>query len=231
MLRLLTQVAEPRPTDVALDAGSGPGFVAHALAESVRVAVGIDLSLEMARLASRRAAERSIKSFHATTGDLRTMPFRDDTIDLVVSRYAMHHCAEVEVALVEMRRVCRQGGRVVVCDTAAPENPDVARRMNEIEKTRDPSHVQNLSHSEWTRSLEKCGFTVDAAERSRVNLEFYDWVERAATPTSSVTELRRTFESPRDDIREAFQIRNEGDRIFFSWPVSVVRGIKTRRLT
>ena len=225
MLGLLTQIAEPRPTDLALDAGSGPGFVAHALSESVRVAVGLDLSLEMARLASRRAAERSIKSFHATTGDLQIMPFGDGTIDLVVSRYAMHHCAEVESALAEMRRVCRRGARLVICDTAAPEEPDIARRMNEIEKTRDPSHVRNLSHSEWKALLEKCGFAVDAAERSRVHLEFHDWVERAATPASSVAELRRTFESPPAGIQEAFEIRNEGDRIFFSWPVSVVRGI------
>ncbi len=225
-LGLLERIAAPRAADVVLDAGSGPGFVAHALSKSARVAVGLDLSPDMARLASRRALERSIKSFHAVIGDLQIMPFGDGTIDLVVSRYAMHHCPEVEIALAEMRRVCRPGGRLVICDTAAPEDPDVARCMNEIEKKRDPSHVRNLSHSEWTASLEDCGFAVDAAERSRVDLEFYDWVERAAAPASSVTELRPTFESPPAGIREAFKIKNDGDRIPFAWPVSVVRGIK-----
>ncbi|MCY4134413.1 MAG: methyltransferase domain-containing protein [bacterium] len=225
-LGLIARVAEPRPTDLVLDAGSGPGFVAHALAKSVRVAVGLDLSLEMGRAASRRAAERSITRFHPTVGDLQIMPLGNESIDLIVSRFAMHHCPEVEIALSEMRRVGRRGGSLVICDTAAPEAPDVARRMNEIEKMRDPSHVRNLSHSEWKALLERCGFEVDWTEQSRIVLEFHNWVERAATPASSVAELRRTFESPPADFRDAFEIIDEGDCIFFSWPVSLLRGIK-----
>ena len=223
---LISQMAELQPTDVVLDAGSGPGFVAHTLAGAVRVTIGLDLSPEMVRLAYLKAPEGSTRSIHATVGDIQLMPLERAAIDLVVCRWVMHHCADPSIAVAEMRRVCRDGGRLVICDTAAPEDPDLAHQMNEIEKLRDPTHARNLSHSEWAALLGKFGFIVDVEERSRVHLEFCDWVERAATPAKHVRELRRTFESPQDDLREAFKIRPEGSRIFFSWPVSVMRGRK-----
>ena len=228
-LRLISELAERGPSDVVLDLGTGPGFVAHALAPDVRTAVGLDVSPEMARAAAKRAVAKGLENFRIAIGDNHLLPFAAGVFDLVVTRWVMHHCWAAERVVAEIRRVSRSGGTLVICDSVAPEDLDLARMMNSIEVLRDPSHARNLSHSGWTELLDASGFEVDRAVHTRVGLEFDDWLQRAATPEANAAELRRLFESPPADLAEAFEIEPQDGHIRFSWPVSVIRGIKRAR--
>ena len=89
-----------------LDAGCGSGRYLRELGDRGARAIGIDLSsamLERARDATRRIAR----------ADIRALPFDRMTIDLVVSGLALGDVAELELALTEIARVLRPGGRVI----------------------------------------------------------------------------------------------------------------------
>ena len=57
----------------------------------------------------------------------------------------MHHFLDPVGVLREMVRVCAPGGRVVVIDMYASDDPAKAAEWNRAEKLRDPSHVRCLT--------------------------------------------------------------------------------------
>ncbi len=65
-----------------------------------------------------------------------------EPFDIVTCRFAFHHFQEPEKALAEMVRVCRPGGRVVLCDGVASDDPAKAGAFNRMERHRDPSTVE-----------------------------------------------------------------------------------------
>ena len=98
---------EPFPGCALLDAGCGYGHAYHAaLAERGVTPVGLDRSLGMLREAA--------PGCHPVQGDLVALPFHDATFDRVMCNHVLYHVADRRAALLELRRVTRPGGRVVL---------------------------------------------------------------------------------------------------------------------
>lgn len=75
--------------------------------------VGIDLSGVTTRRAQRNfAAEGRAGRF--AQADIRALPFADAAFDFVYTMGTIEHVAEYDVALHEVRRVLRRGGRAVI---------------------------------------------------------------------------------------------------------------------
>ncbi len=109
--------------DRVLDVGTGPGYLALAASHLVGPggsATGIDASPEMIMRASERAArEGSAAEF--TVASAALLPFDDGSFDVVVSRLVFHHLTgELKaLALAEILRVLRPGGRLLIADMAS----------------------------------------------------------------------------------------------------------------
>ena len=109
----------------ALDAGCGPGRLAAHLA---RLAPGmkvwaLDISADMLKETAARAARAGLGDrIVPAPGDMRSLPFPDDSFDLVTSMFAFHHLPDPRTALKEMLRVVRPGGAVIVQDFIRPES-------------------------------------------------------------------------------------------------------------
>lgn len=103
-----------------LDVGCGTGVLAARLAALGWRMDGIDPSQGMLDVMARDAPE--VRGRRAFGDDL---PYDGDRFDLVVTVAALHHVADpdaVRGTLVEMARVVRPGGRIVVWDHN-PRNP------------------------------------------------------------------------------------------------------------
>ena len=88
---------------VILDFGNGSGAVAHRLAEESGARVtGVDV------------AQNSLFPIPAVSYDGATLPFRDNTFDLVYSVFVIHHCPDAEAAVREMCRVSK--GRMLLVE-------------------------------------------------------------------------------------------------------------------
>ena len=143
----LRRFVEPAGTERALDAGTGTGPVALALAPLVREVVGVDLVPEMLAEARRRAAGVANVAF--VEGDCLALPLEAESFDLAVTSRTIHHLRRPELAIAELARVTRPGGRVVVVDQIASADPLEALAHNRIEGLRDPSHVRVLSDADF----------------------------------------------------------------------------------
>ncbi|MGY4646740.1 methyltransferase domain-containing protein [Mycobacterium sp. URHB0021] len=108
----------------ALDVGSGPGNVTAALARAAGpdgLALGVDISEPMLARAVNAAAGPQVGFLRA---DAQQLPLRDETVDAVTSIAMLQLIPNPGVALAEMARVLRPGGRIaVMVPTAGTAGP------------------------------------------------------------------------------------------------------------
>lgn len=98
-----------------LDAGGGTGRVSSQLRSLVGQLVLTDISAGMLRQA-RQKAEIEISQAHA-----ERLPFPNDSFDRVLVVDALHHFCDQELAITDLLRVLKPGGRLVI------EEPDLNR--------------------------------------------------------------------------------------------------------
>lgn len=95
-----------RPDDVVLDAGCGSGRVfQHQLAGHAEVVLGVDVTDEPRENANIDAWAK---------GDLRALPLRDASFDLIVMSHVAEHLTEPQAVFGELARILRPGGRLLV---------------------------------------------------------------------------------------------------------------------
>src|SRR5438876_10125945 len=153
--QLRTFVA-PNGDERAVDSGTGAGVLALALAPLVREVVGVDLVPEL--LAAARTAAPPNVTF--VEGDATALPFEDASFDLAGSRRTLHHIARPELAVAELARVTRPGGRIFVDDQIAPVDPLAALALDRFERARDPSHARTLPDIDLRHYFEANGLVV-----------------------------------------------------------------------
>ncbi|MEZ5167494.1 MAG: class I SAM-dependent methyltransferase [Acidimicrobiales bacterium] len=108
------------PRGRGLDVGCGTGVLAGRLTRVGYQMTGLDASQGMLDVMAR--TEPAVEGHHGTGAAL---PFADDTFDLTMTVAALHHVAEpaaVRATLMEMVRVTRRDGRIVIWDHN-PRNP------------------------------------------------------------------------------------------------------------
>jgi ubiquinone/menaquinone biosynthesis C-methylase UbiE len=144
--RLAAQVrrfVETRGDERALDAGTGTGALAFALAPLVREVVGVDLVPELLDEARRRA--QAFPTVQFVEGDVTKLTFESLSFDLAATASTIHHVARPELLVAELARVTRPGGTILVVDQIAPVDPLAALELNRFEHARDPSHTRVLA--------------------------------------------------------------------------------------
>jgi ubiquinone/menaquinone biosynthesis C-methylase UbiE len=133
----------PGGEERALDSGSGAGALAFALAPHVREVVAVDLVPELLEEGRKRGERFPNVSF--VEGDATKLSFEPFSFDLAGSLRTLHHLARPELAVAELARVTRLGGRVLVIDQIASVDPVAAAELNAFERARDPSHARALA--------------------------------------------------------------------------------------
>ncbi len=115
--RKLVRLLDPQPGTHLLDLATGTGDIAFKLAAragTTSTVVGMDFSAAMVTRARLRNTSPRI-TFEV--GDAMKLRFEDDTFDCVTISYGIRNVDDPLVALEEMARVLRVGGRIGVLET------------------------------------------------------------------------------------------------------------------
>lgn len=204
----LIAVAAPRASERALDLGCGVGHTLRRIAPLVSFAVGADATLEMMHAGRTNVVAAPNAAF--AQSDATALPFADASFDLVTCRLAAHHFSHAGAAFREVARVLRRGGRFVLVDNCAPDDPALDAFINELEALRDPSHVRNHTIDGWRTLLEGAGLQTSVeSELLTTKLTTEAWLERSQTPADRAAEVRRRLREATPAAREAFQITAE----------------------
>lgn len=120
------------PYERALEIGSGTGFfLLNLLSGGVATSGAVtDISPGMVAAAQRNARGLGFE-VEGRVADAESLPFEDDSFDLVVGHAVLHHIPDVELALREALRVLRPGGRLVVAGEPTRRGDVIARKLSQ----------------------------------------------------------------------------------------------------
>jgi len=116
--------------EVVLEIGVGTGFSLQEIAQSVGTtgkAYGIDITPEMLRLTEKRLRKAALMDrVELHEGDARTMPYEDNMFDAVymAATLELFDTPDIPKVLVEIKRVLKQQGRLVVASLSKEGRED-----------------------------------------------------------------------------------------------------------
>ena len=166
MERLASSLA---PNALVLDAGCGPGRDLQALVGAGLSPVGVDLSAAMCSLAATSGQP-------VFQGDLRYLPFADQTFDGVLASASLVHLDPdtVDAALCDLARVTRSGGVMAVSVKADVEGSGYSGFEGTGENQRWfyywPPQV-------FVTHIRDCGWAVETLEVRADTFRPISWVE------------------------------------------------------
>ena len=227
-LQVMVNRAKPIKDEIVLDVATGTGFTAFAFAPYVAEVIALDITPEMIGQAKAIACDQRVTNVSFQVGESERLPFKDDIFNIVTCRIAAHHFVDVRGFLREVQRVLVTDGRFLLVDSCSPEDEEIKRWHNQIEKLRDPSHVTNYLPSEWKDMIIESGMVIEEIDTDlcRTYLSFSDWTRTSGCSEEVKEELLILFRSASRHIADAFQIYEGNGDMYFSWPLVLV---KTRK--
>lgn len=158
----LGEVADLR----ALEIGCGVGEFTELLAQRGAAVTGADVSSVAVEATAERV--RSFPRADAVVADICALQFPDETFDLVVSLETIEHSGDPKLALAELVRVTRRGGRLIVTNPNYISLVGAHRLATRLAGRRFSETGQPVNH--WTtllgtrRTLKRLGCRVEAVD-------------------------------------------------------------------
>ncbi|MEO8504917.1 MAG: metalloregulator ArsR/SmtB family transcription factor [Acidobacteriota bacterium] len=127
---------------VVADLACGSGAVSAELAPHVRQVIAVDHSPEMIRAAKR--ATHGLANVDLRRGELEALPVQGGSCDAALMLVALTHVADPGPVLLEMARVVKPGGRLVIVDLMRHDREDFRRRMGQVRLGFQPKELTAL---------------------------------------------------------------------------------------
>jgi SAM-dependent methyltransferase len=100
----------------------------------------------------------------AETDQVTALPFERGAFDLTVTIGTIHHVRRPELAVAELTRVTRLGGRLLVADQLASIDPLQAIELDRLERERDPTHTRLLPDADMRGFFDANGLVLLRSE-------------------------------------------------------------------
>jgi ubiquinone/menaquinone biosynthesis C-methylase UbiE len=113
--RLAERLSELAAGDAVADIGCGPGTAVRHAARLGASVVGVDPAPVMLRLA-RLLTWRSTRAVRYVEGSAEALPVPGSSVSVAWSIASVHHWADLDAGLHEVRRVLKPGGRLVAIE-------------------------------------------------------------------------------------------------------------------
>ena len=223
-MQMLIQLSEVSATDTVLDIACGSGIVACEFAEHSAHVTGIDITPKMIEQAEKRQKEKHIENVSWKIGNVIPLPFPDAYFSLVITRYSFHHFLDPMEVMLEMMRVCKPNGKIMVVDAVLP--PEKSDAYNRMEKLRDPSHTKALSFIEMSKIFDTSGLKNIRTARYKVEMELEKQLMASFPNTGDDEKLRQMLASDIGKNSIGVEVHSVGSEIHFAYPILITVGQK-----
>ena len=158
----LLDVVEVDRGDHVVDVACGPGAATLAAARRGASVTAVDFSPEMLSILRRRLADGQIEHVEPVEGDAQDLQLEASSFDCAVSVFGVIFCPDVRLALTEMRRVVRSGGRAGLTAWTRPSENSWTSLLPEDSADQLGFAVPPLSYYRWSSKKELADALRDA---------------------------------------------------------------------
>ena len=137
------------PTLVVGDLGCGTGQLSQTIAPYVQRVIAVDASRDMLDAARHRLTEAP--NVDIRQGELEALPIDNGALDAAMLSLVLHYSPDPALALAEVGRVLRPGGRVLVVDMLPHDREEYQQQMGHI--------WLGFSDKQMTKFLAGAGFS------------------------------------------------------------------------
>ncbi|MEO0478451.1 MAG: metalloregulator ArsR/SmtB family transcription factor [Planctomycetota bacterium] len=174
----------PRTLTVA-DLGCGAGYLSGYLADRMARVIAVDHSEKMLDAARRRLQGIDVEF---RQGELESLPLGEQEVDAAFANLVWHHVSDMDRAAVELARVLKPGGTVVITDLLPHEEEWMRDSMGDLRLGVQPDAVRvALAHAGFTglstHDLED-SYRVEAPTGRESDLPMF--LLKATAPSASV---------------------------------------------
>jgi ubiquinone/menaquinone biosynthesis C-methylase UbiE len=193
--------------EAALDAGCGTGSVAFALAPHVAEVVGVDTRADYLE-AARAAAPTNVRFQEA---DVMSLPFGYAEFELVCCHRVLHHVRRPELAVSELARVARPGGKVFIADQLGSIDPLVNLEQDRFERLRDATHQRLLPEADIRGYLDANDLVLISSEVTRENVDLEERLALAGFDEEERSRIRGPAPAPPYDVEIGWYVARKTD--------------------
>lgn len=142
-----------------LDLGTGTGYIAFEIAKRNEIAqvTGLDIVEKTLLNNKKKANNEGILNVNFTAYDGKTFPFDDNSFDIIVTRYALHHFPDISRTFGEISRVLKPSSQFFISDPTPNEN-DTTRFVDDFMRMKPDGHIKYYTKSEWIELGKAVGF-------------------------------------------------------------------------
>lgn len=203
-LKLLLDLVCPKDNDTILDLGTGSGYVAFPLAErNLNCSIiGMDIVADTLATNEKKAREQGNANLQFKAYDGKLYPFEDESIDTIVTRYALHHLPNIEDSFCEMYRVLKKGGKLVIADPTPNEN-DTVGFVDAFMQMKPDGHIKFYTFKEYNEMLAGAGFQFELLKDTVIKF-----------PRKNPEEYKHLLSKYDEEIWEDYEIKITNDQIW-----------------
>ena len=189
-----------------LDLGTGSGYLAFAIAgmyPECRI-MGLDIVTGTLENNSIQAKKHNTSNIAFTSYDGVIFPFEDNTFDIIVTRYALHHFSEITKSFEEISRVLQPGGQLFISDPT-PNDEDEERFVDTYMKMKDDGHIKYYTKEEFDVLASKVGLETGSCFDSRIRF-----------PRKYIEEHLCVIQGFPEQILQSYDIQIVGGEVYIS---------------
>lgn len=186
-LELIINFLQVKPGMRILDLGTGTGYLAFPFAERYKQTeiVGLDIVKNTLEKNRGKAELKGLSNLDFVDYEGMNFPFEDNSFDMVITRYALHHFPDIKNTFREINRVLKKDGVFFVSDPA-PNDNDTEHFVDEYMQMKKDGHIKFYTKDEWKEIAETSelkfidGFetTIRFPRKKETSLEFDDIIGR-----------------------------------------------------
>ncbi len=203
-----------------LDVATGAGFLALEFAKNAKIVIGCDITRNMLKKAIEKRKLTGLDNTGFLLSDVESLPFPDESFDIVSCRFAFHHFPDPRKALTEMQRACKK--RIIIVDGVSSEDRDKSLFHNYIEKLRDPSHVRIYTLPEMEEMVKDTGAVISNVTHRDIPQDFGDWMNRAGTDAKTTKVIEDLMGQSMNGDSTGLRVKLENGRLGFTYDTVIL---------
>lgn len=158
--KLILRWGKPMKDMVSLEAGCGGGYFVKKVAGLVKKSIGVDFEKGMIRKSKKLCIDTKNTQFFKA--DIRKLPFKNNMFDIIMCFGVVEHFDDSVEALIELKRVLKKGGALIVSVPSAYNFTNrILRRVSILRKKRPGYFQKHYTIGSYRKLLVDAGLKIE----------------------------------------------------------------------